>query len=59
MNCTCTDVIANSTAWGDDCAAVVGSLCDGNSFIPYYTFHYCTMASQGLEWLSVIILVRR
>jgi len=45
--------------WGDDCAAVVGSVCDGNSFIPYYTFHYCTMAAHGLEWLSVIVLVRR
>ena len=25
--------------------------------MPYFPFHYCTMASKNLEWLSIIVQI--
>jgi hypothetical protein len=56
----CEYVARNSTFdTYDNCTALVTEACGASSIVPYLPFHYCTMASLGLEWLSIIVQVRR
>ena len=54
----CEMLAKNGTASEyDSCYAIVSDVCGAESIVPYFPFHYCTMAALNLEWLSIIVQV--